>query len=355
MEESAALSTMVSADGILRFDHVRPDRYTMHFSGPGATPLAIAVDVPPADLDVGQIRLAGRGRIEGRVFRSPEHGGGVWSFADGYVRFPGRSSAENITMLSDEDGRFSVDGVFVGLVKIGFPYMIFDVVYADEWAVQVVEGQTTRVDLLDPDGQRALAIKFHIGDGSLAQYKSGTGSGADRKVDNVTKRSAGFGGDEGEPFMPRFRVDLIPRSRAPLSFVDPEWAELDPFKRVGLSDVSPGSYRLRVMDWLGSRDFDEGILHEQEITMPNGGVPITVSLGGGCITGRFSGGVELLNPPQVIAVPRGGRSAAAGRTRCDGDWNFCVRYLESQTYTLFAHDARNGWSRVRERPRCRRT
>ena len=96
MKEWAELSTTVTPDGILRLDHVRPDRYTLHFSGPGVTPLALAIDVPAGGLDLGQVRLAGRGRIEGRVFRSEEHGGGVWSFADGHARLPDRPSDENI-------------------------------------------------------------------------------------------------------------------------------------------------------------------------------------------------------------------------------------------------------------------
>ena len=47
-------------------------------------------------------------------------------------------------------------------------------------------------------------------------------------------------GDEKEPRMPMFRVDLIPRSCAPLSFVDPEWEELDMNRRVGFPTSAPG-------------------------------------------------------------------------------------------------------------------
>ena len=78
-----------------------------------------------------------------------------------------------ISFVSDEDGRFSVDGVFSGLVKIGFPYAVFACIDTDEWAVQVVEGQTSKVHLLDPENSRPLPIAFRIGDGSRAQYRVG--------------------------------------------------------------------------------------------------------------------------------------------------------------------------------------
>ena len=184
---------------------------------------------------------------------------------------------------------------------------------------------------MDPENSRPLPIAIRIGDGSRAQYESGTGLGAGRKVENVTTRA------------PEFQVDLIPRSRQPLSFVDPEWEELDAEGRVALSDVSPGEYRLRVIDRFGSRGFDEGILFERDITMPADDLPIKVALGGGCVTGRFIGAGDFPERVQVIAVPRGGNGLAR-RARCDSEGHFCVRYLEPGDYTLFAHDPKLGWA-----------
>jgi hypothetical protein len=345
MKEWAERSATVTADGILRFDHVRPGGYTLDFSGPGVTPLALAIDVPSSGLDLGRVRFAGRGRITGRVFRSEEHGGGPWRFADGYARLPGRPYDEKIEILSDEDGRFSVDGAFTGLVKVGFPYMVFDVVSADEWAVQVVEGQTTDVVLLDPDGRRALPAEVRIGDDSLAQYKSGTGLGAQRKVAGVTTGFFASREEGAEPFAPLFKLDLAPRSRARLSFADPEWKELDFNKQIALSDVSPGAYRLRLLDSLGPGEFNEAVLFEQEITMPTDALPIKVSLGAGSITGRILGASEGLEKPEVIAVPQGVEGSLR-RARCGDDGSFCARYLDPGSYALFFHDVKNGWARV---------
>ena len=76
MKEWSVVRATVTDGRKLRFEHVRPDRYTVHFSGPGVTPRALAIDVPAAGVDLGEIRLAGRGRITGRVFRRADHGGG---------------------------------------------------------------------------------------------------------------------------------------------------------------------------------------------------------------------------------------------------------------------------------------
>ncbi len=79
-----ALTTTVAADGTLHFDHVRPDRYTLRLDGPGVTPRLLAIDIPAGGLDLGPIRLAGRGRIRGRVFEKEERAGGR-PFAAGRV------------------------------------------------------------------------------------------------------------------------------------------------------------------------------------------------------------------------------------------------------------------------------
>ena len=102
----AALTTTVGGDGDLRFDHVRPDRYTIHLSGPGVTPRYLAIDVPAEGLDLGRVRLDGRGRIEGRVFHSKGHGGGAWPFAEGYARIPGGPTDEMIAPFRMKTGGF---------------------------------------------------------------------------------------------------------------------------------------------------------------------------------------------------------------------------------------------------------
>ena len=258
---------------------------------------------------------------------------------------PGRPHDENIKILSDEDGRFSVDGVFCGLVKVGFPYMVFDVLCADEWTVQVIEGKTTEVVLLDPDGRRALPVKVHIGDDSLAQYKSGTGLGAKRKVAGVTKDIFDSREEAGEPFAPSFKLDLASLSRTRLSFAAPEWKGLEFNKQIALSDVSPGVYHLRLLDSLGPGGDHEAVLFEQDITMPAADLPINVSLGAGSITGRILGASDGLEKPEVIAAPKA-EVGSLRRARCDYNGNFCVRYLAPCNYTLFAHDLKNGWARV---------
>jgi hypothetical protein len=333
MKEWATREASVAVDDSLRFDHIRPDRYTLRLYGPGVTARTFAIDVPLTGLDLGEIRVAGRGRVAGRVFRSNEHGGGPWAFADGRAHCPALHFDEMVEWMSDEDGRFSVGGVPVGLVKVGFPYMVFDVQHADEWVVQVLEGQTTEVHLLDPVTSRPLTVEFRIGGGSRTHYVTGTGLASKRRVENVTTRP------------PMFRVDLIPRSRTPLAFVDPDWEELDARGQIVLFDVGPGTYRLRVIDWLSLRGFEDGVLFEKDITLPSETLPVKVQLGAGSITGRFLGGGDYHNRIEVIALPQD-RAGLSRRTRCDSEGNFCVRYLDPGPYTLFAHFSTAGWARV---------
>jgi hypothetical protein len=140
-------------------------------------------------------------------------------------------------------------------------------------------------------------------------------------------------------------MDLIPRPGQSVSFVDSRWEELDGKGRVMLSDVSPGKYLLRLSDWLGRSDFEEGILFEQELNLPFDTLPIKVQLGAGCITGRYAAAGRFIDPGVVLAVPRAA-NAIVRRARCDDDGKFCLRYLAPGAYTLFAHDPKAGWSRI---------
>ena len=207
---------------------------------------------------------------------------------------------------------------------------LFDIIYADEWVVQVVEGRTTRVHLMDPENSRPLPIAIRIGDGSRAQYESGTGLGAGRKVENVTTRAPEC---PGRPDPPLPATALVRRT--------PSGRSSTPRDGSCFPTSARATYRLRVIDWLGQTDFDEGILFERDITIPADALPIKVALGGGCVTGRFIGAGDFPERVQVIAVPRGGNGPVR-RARCDAEGHFCVRYLDPGDYTLFAHDPKAG-------------
>ena len=89
-ERFAERAADVAQDGTLSFEHVRPDRYVLELDGPTITPARLALDVPPEGLGFGAIRLAGRGRVVGRVFRPEDDadGGGPWPFCPIGVLWP---------------------------------------------------------------------------------------------------------------------------------------------------------------------------------------------------------------------------------------------------------------------------
>ncbi len=332
-----------AADGILRFEHLRADRYRLTLIGKSIPTTEQMLDVPAAGMDIGTIPLGvttpmARGRVAGRIWH-PE--GEPWAFARGYVAGLRRDQTADpdgpwkFWFVADEDGRFAVDGVPVGEAVVGVPEAFFDVIETHSWRIVVAEGQTTRVHGFEPDAHRRFTLDFAIGDGSKAQYESGTGLGAARKVDNMTTRE------------PMFRVELVPLSKGPLSFAEPDWVQLDAAQAIVLPDVGPGTYRLRLYDWLGRTDLDSGPLFDGEVIVPAGGNgKVRIPLGGGCITGKVPAPRRNFDRPiEATAVPREGHGPPR-RARCDDDGNFCVRYITPGRYTLFVHDPEAGYCRI---------
>jgi hypothetical protein len=357
-EELATRAAICWPDGTLRFEHVRPDRYRLFIEARDVPTTVLALDVPDAGLDLGTLQLKvpiATGRIEGQVWHPESRRGGVWALAKGYVggfRFQGIGDGDNgsIEFQADENGRFKVEHVPVGLTTVGFPYQVFDVINAHTWSALVVENKTTLVQAFDPDKRSEFALAFAIGDGSRQQYQSGTGLAAARKADNVTVdprispmfRTLGMGQRE-----PMFRVELTPVSKGPLSFFRPGWHKLDAGRRIVLPDVGPGTYRVRVYDWLGLDGLDSGALFDCDVVVPaGGGGAVDIALGAGCITGKIPALNENFERPvEVTAVAKGDR-ASSRRARCDDDGSFCVRYLSPGTYSLLIHDPKSGFCRV---------
>ena len=357
-------TTNVAADGTLSFDHVRPDRYTLLFKGPGVISRLLALDVPPGGLDLGQIRLAGRGRIQGRVFESrvPRPPGQTYAF--GQVAFyPAISSrmmdyVEKIEFMTDFEGQFSIADVPVGLVIVAFPVTVGCVTDIDGPWVRVCENQTTEVHFPGPNGARPVAVEIVIGDGSITQSRSGKGiSGKIEKNDTKppAPKAVPLAGElerelnrelSVERIAPdverQFRVELIPGPGQPLSSVRSDPAAIDRKGQFVLPDVSPGAYQLRVERGFlqpGTIGFTE-VVFERDIAVTADVSTIKVPLGGGSITGR------TVKYSAVIAVPRGGPGPLR-RTRCDGEGYFCMPFLDPGTYTLFVRSDDDGsWCRV---------
>jgi hypothetical protein len=338
--------TIIAADGSLRFDHVRPDRYTLLLKGPGVTSKMLALDVGPEGLDISLVRLAGRGRIHGSVFE--EIGGGPRSFAIGKVfSAPAgcvpREYKEEIEFMSDDKGEFSVGGVPAGLVGVGFPLVMVDTEYTKTQQVAVCEGQVTEMRIFGPVGSHPLTVEVCIGDGSGAQFRSGSGLGDKLEHANIPQPVPGA----EAALEPRFRVQLVPRLGKAIASVQSEWVRIDAKAPVVLSDVSPGAYRLQVIRGrvISLFEVKEELLFEQDITVPTKALAYQVSLGGGSIKGRFLQDGDAASEAEVIAMARGGQGLGR-RTRCDVNGTYCMRFLRPGAYTLYGYDSEGGWCRV---------
>jgi hypothetical protein len=192
-------------------------------------------------------------------------------------------------------------------------------------------------------GDRPLTVELRIGDGSNAQYRSGSGLSDKPEQAKVTDLVLGAQAAL-EPWV-QFQVKLVPRSRQPLSYAQSEWAGFDAKGQVVLSDVSPGAYRLQVIQRIGPSMMGGEVIFERDVAVPTDALPVKVSLGGGSIKGQVLGAGGAARLGEVIAVARGGKRPTR-RTRCDDGGNYCVRYLDPGTYMLFAHCSKGGWSYV---------
>lgn len=350
-QELGRMETAIDRSGAFRFNHVGPGTYLLAISGPAISPIGTGIAVSNSDLDVGSFRASGRGSVRGVVYQARRICDGekchldekrsVWAFADGSISFTdtsGRSNDEEFKHLkpipfkTDENGRFRVDGVPVGMVSVDFDYnATSDIIGTHSRTAKVLEGKTTEVRFFNTSGDWEVACKFVIGDGSPAQFSSGTGMGAKRKVGNVTTRH------------PVFIVKLEPKENVPVSFCDSYGKHLIEKNYILLLDVHPGKYRLVVGDWMGSRGFHE-VLYERNVDIKPDGTTLTIPLEAGCITGAVQWSKDYRYMIHVIAA--GKKTHTIRHARCDDKGNFCTRYLPEDDYTLFAHDYNAGWCKM---------
>jgi len=328
----ATLTTTPDDDGGFEFANVRPDSYTFSVGGSQITTQRQLLVVKELDVDIGEFALPAPGSVVGSIHRLPEADGGPAPFVKGSIAWPHGDDTQKTRFESDEDGRFNFDNIPSGRLRARIPYCVSSdrcLEYARN--IQVQPGATTEVRFsFGGDTRWNLPIDIIVGDGSQAQFLTGTGMGAKRKVRNVTTLT------------PAFRFEFEPEPGQSVSWPD-EWVwnsiESSESNRITLRDVHPGRYRLQIGDWLGTRGF-QCTLHSIEVEMREGMDAIRMRLGGGSITGR----IRHTRRRYFRVVARSTEDTELQRiARCDGDGDFCVRYLPPGRYTLYAHDYDAGW------------
>jgi hypothetical protein len=329
----STLHAPVTADGTYAFPHVRPDDYQLSVAGKGITPRNQPLTVIAKDTAVAPLVLVGTGRLTGRIF-GPEGGednGKPWAFASAHIRGSDNRHDVKKSLMADEEGRFAVEDVACGDLIVGINYSISaDIVGTYQRIVRVVPGQTTDVRFFDPATRTAAEVDVVIGDGSQAQFETGTGMAASRKVGNVTTRA------------PMLHVRLAPSADRPCSFPAADWHTIDSAKNswIVLSDVTPGRYRIQVRNWGGSMGL-HGLLFETEANLGPGRPSVRVPLGGGSVIGQIQWTVPYLHMIGVTGASADGKTIR--QTYCDGDGNFCLPYLTPGSWDLFAQDDAAGW------------
>ena len=344
----ASAKKAAGADGAFVFEHIRPGRYVFHGVARSISPVSQETTVANSDLDLGSIQARGTGAIFGQVFSKHSNKGEGEPFAGGHIdyqdnlgklsadRFSQHDVIKTICFDADEEGKFRVENVPVGTVSVSIPHQVTaDIIGADTICANVIEGKATEVRFFDPSDERKAVFAFHIGDGSQAQYLTGTGKGAERTVENVTDRP------------PMFRVGLTPLESLPIAYPScDDWQELDERGQIALAGVARGRYKIFISDWLGSEGF-QGMLFEGEIAVRPKMKPFRVTLGGGSVTGQVEWSGDNRYMILVAAAPKKGKGAIR-YTRCDDQGNFCARYLNKGDYVLYAHDLKAGWAYLGE-------
>lgn len=333
----ATLTTIPSAEGVFEFPNVRPDNYTLDVDGSrvASQPTVLAVDeAGPLSL---RVDLAPLGQVEGHIQKPPRIGSGPAASCRGEIVWSNGEIENVVPFKTDKDGHFQVANIPSGRIRVRIRYCISnDICVLLSRQVQVQPSATTEVQLAFGSNSRwDVPVDLTIGDGTEAQFQTGAGLGAARKVKNVTTLTPGF----------NFEFEPAPgQSVSWPSAWEWESIESSELNRVTIHDVHPGRYRLRVGCWMGSRGF-HSLLHTLNVETHEGMEPIQVSLGGGSITGRILSPEDAHRVIRVVAARVDG-DVDQRTAYSDHDGNFCIQYLAPGRYVLYAHDHRAGWKRL---------
>jgi len=323
----ASRTLSVEAGEALEIAHLRPGIYQLVIRGDGVTPVKVPVTLGEGRLDLGIIALEGTGTIIGVVHQV--HDPQVpWRFADGVISVEGMEDDRfdpYLRFKADASGNFEVRGVPASEVSVSFAYNLgADIISSVERMVQVLPGGTTEVRFEGSTGTWAQPLRLLFGGREGLPDFAGI-----RVVENVTDR---------EPFL---RFDVAPVGPDPASWTaSTEWQAGEDSSPV-IADLSPGRWRIRVFDWLGSRGFDEGLRADSIVELGETRDPLPIELGAGVLSGKVTSERENLLHTQIIAV--GKTSGRVFLSRCDGEGNFVVRFIPEDDYQIHAHDHHAGW------------
>ncbi len=310
----------------LSIPHLRAGEYMLEIVSLGATPMRRPFRIGSEDLNLGTLPLAGTGSLFGTV-TDPDQNSELWRFADGQIfidGFGGDRFEPYLKFKADEMGRFRVDGVPTGIVTVSFPYhMTADIIGSLTRTAKVADGKLTEVRFEGERGAWAQPLRLLFdGKDRIPAYKG------IRKVENVTEREA------------MFRIEVVDMG-AGTSSCDSSTGWSGGKSRPVIPDLSPGRWRIRIFDWLGSTGFDQGLRSEVVADVGEERKPITIELGDRALSGRVTASRETKRHVQIIAV--GKNSNRVFLSRCDGEGNFVVRFIPKDEYLVHAHDDDGGW------------
>jgi hypothetical protein len=148
----------VDQDGKFTFKDVAAGTYTLTVHGPSISPMSTTISVADSDVVAEEIILHGLGNVKGIAFEpwAADITSRPWAFKEGYIYFADNQGLTNyevfphltpIRFVTDEQGRFHVEGVPTGTVEVRFdPAPLSHIRLWMRNKAKVVENQTAFFD-----------------------------------------------------------------------------------------------------------------------------------------------------------------------------------------------------------------
>lgn len=348
-QEMGRMTVVVDPQGNFQFSSLAPGRYLLALSGPDVSPFSALVEIGEHDRELGEFTLRGTGTISGIVWNRPESDLNSdedpplptrHTFAEGNISFvdsAGHSNGDEFRHLeersfrTDEQGRFRIDNVPIGRVRVSLPrWVSADMIMSDTLVAGVSEGENTEVEFFGPSRREKVRCHVIVGDDTEVHRKSGLGRIREPENNGL------------ENFSPRFSAVLELLDDHQGSAPSDEILAFQTTASFSISDVGPADYDLVVLDDMRDRRYAME-LFRTHVHVGLDPVDVNVTLGAASLTGAIEVDKKTHASACVIAI--GQETRLLRIAACNDDGSFCLRYLKDDTYEIFAH-SENGWCRL---------
>lgn len=357
----------VAADGRFTLDHLGEGTWLLQIVAPGATPVERLITFRNQDVRVEEpLKMECAGRIEGVVYDrdrkvmaleschwkpletiDPKVGEAIW----GKYLFVGGACS----FTTDERGRFVLENVPAGQVRVGFSYQaLFNHFRDQDHLVNVVSGRTTEVRLNVPeDSERCwkLPVEVVVGDGSRDCVVAGC---------SITNPAFYNPPEDEEAERLGISLNFVPLAGQPASWPAESVAmfveiPLDRPASAVLTGISPGRYRMSFSSSLWSTgDPGDAFAARMVEVKPDMNEPVRIHLPAASVQVDWEHPEEDAKEWSVLLMALDAHGRTVRReftTYPSSDYctppnlRPCLDFMPAGRYTLLAWSDGLGWAR----------